>query len=161
MHQIFEDRLSYSSSKIKRYNKPIQTIVEKCQFFNQNKQWINNIIYHYISLCTIYHHIALYMINHIYHSHFIVVLDGIICFSVCVCDNSLLVLRTRFQVFSFATKKVLQGFSSDKKILMLLLPVLFHQQNHVSVFQFLILAKLFEETFIMSLKSTSFPKELW
>ena len=133
MYQIFEDQLSYSSSKIKGYNKPIQTIIEKCQFFNQNKQFINNIIYHYISLHMIYHHISLYMINHIYHSHFIVVLDGIVSFSICFCDNSLLVLRTRFQVFSFATKKVLQGFSSDKKILMLL-SVLFYQENHVSVF---------------------------
>ena len=39
----------------------------------------------------------------------------------------------RFQVFSFASKKV-QGFSSDSKILMFLLSVLFHLPNHVSVF---------------------------
>ena len=49
------------------------------------------------------------------------------------CDNSLLVLKMRFQVFSFASKKV-QGFSSDRKILMSLLSVLFHLQNRVSVF---------------------------
>ena len=41
------------------------------------------------------------------NSQFIVVLDGIICFSVQFCDNSLLVLKMRFQVFSFASKKVL------------------------------------------------------
>ena len=49
------------------------------------------------------------------------------------CDNSILVLEMHFQVFSFANKKV-QGFSSDRKILMLLLSVLFHLQNFVSVF---------------------------
>ena len=67
------------------------------------------------------------------NSQFVVVLDGIICFSVQFCDNSLLVLKMRFQVFSFASKKV-QGFSSDKKILMSLLSVLFHLQNRASVF---------------------------
>ena len=25
---------------------PLQLFVEKCQFFNQNYQWLNNIIYH-------------------------------------------------------------------------------------------------------------------
>ena len=44
-----------------------------------------------------------------------VVLNGIICFSVRFCDNSLLVLKMRFQVFSVASKKV-QRFSSDRKI---------------------------------------------
>ena len=39
----------------------------------------------------------------------------------------------RFPVVTFASKKV-QKFSSDKKILMLLLSVLFHLQNRVSVF---------------------------
>ena len=61
------------------------------------------------------------------------VLDIIICFSVGFCDTSLLVLEMRFQVFSFASKKV-QGFYSDRKILMLLLAVLFHLQSSVSVF---------------------------
>ena len=49
-----------------------------------------------------------------------------------LCDNSLIVLKMRFQVFSFPRKKV-QGFSSDRKIL-LLLSVLFHLQSRVSVF---------------------------
>ena len=39
----------------------------------------------------------------------------------------------RFQVFSFASKKV-QGLSSDKKILMTLLSVLFDLQKNVLVF---------------------------
>ena len=73
-----------------------------------------------------YHRISL-------NSQFIVVLDGITCFSVRFCNNSLLVLKMRFQVFPFASKKV-QGFSSDMKILMSLLSVLFHLQNCVSVF---------------------------
>ena len=67
------------------------------------------------------------------NSQFFVVLDGIFCFSARFCDNSLLVFKMRFQVFSFPSKKV-QGFSSDRKILMLLLSVLFHLQNRVSVF---------------------------
>ena len=54
------------------------------------------------------HHISL-------NSQFIV-LDGIICFSVRFCDNSLLVLKMCFQVFSFASKKA-QGFSSNRKII--------------------------------------------
>ena len=62
-----------------------------------------------------------------------VVLDGIICFSVRFCDNSLLVLKMRFQVNFFASKNV-QGFSSDRKVLISLLSVLFHLQNFASVF---------------------------
>ena len=54
---------------------PLQLFVEKRQFFNQNNQWLNNIT-----------HISL-------NSKFIVVLDGIICFSEQSCDNSLLVLN--------------------------------------------------------------------
>ena len=67
--------------------------------------------------CTIYkavtteHHISL-------NSQFMIVLNGIICFSVQFCDNSLLMLKARFQVFSFSSKKA-QGFSSDRKSLML------------------------------------------
>ena len=70
-----------------------------------------------------------------YHLHitYIVVLDGIICFSERFYDNSL--LKMRFQVLPFESKKV-QGCSSDSKIiLMSLLSVLFHLQNHVSGFQ--------------------------
>ena len=66
-------------------------------------------------------------------SQLTVVLNGIICFSVRFSDNSLLMLKVRFQIFSFASKKV-QGFSSDRKILMSLLSVLFHLQIRVSVF---------------------------
>ena len=51
-------------------------------------------------------------------SQLTVVLNGIICFSVRFSDNSLLMLKVRFQIFSFASKKV-QGFSSDRKTLML------------------------------------------
>ena len=87
-------------------------------------------------------------------------MKGIICFSVRFCDNSLLVLKMPFQAFSFASKKV-QGFFSDRKILMSPLSAPFQQQNNVSVFWNLILAKIYGETFIMSLKSNWFPKELW
>ena len=70
-------------------------------------------------------------------SQFTVVLNDIIFFSVRFCDNSLLVLKLRFQVFSFASKKV-KGSSSDRKILMLLLAVLFHLQNVSQFFEILI-----------------------
>ena len=68
--------------------------VEKRQFFNKK----NN-------------HISL-------NSQFTVVLNDIILFSVRFCDNSLLMLKVRFQAFSFAIKKV-QEFSSGRKTLML------------------------------------------
>ena len=67
------------------------------------------------------------------NSQFTVVLNEIICFSVRFSDNLLLVLKMRFRVFSFASKKV-QGFSSDRKILMLLLSLLFNLQNNVPDF---------------------------
>ena len=67
-------------------------------------------------------------------------MNGIICFSVRFCDNSLLVLKMRFQVFSFASKKV-QGFSSDMKILMSLLSVLFYLQNVSQFFEILIFSQ--------------------
>ena len=46
----------------------------------------------------------------------------------------------RFQVFSFASKKV-QGFSSDMKILMSLLSVLFYLQNVSQFFEILIFSQ--------------------
>ena len=58
----------------------------------------------------------------------------IICFSVRFSDNSLLVLKMHFQVFSFESKKV-QGFSSDTKILMWL-SMLFHLKNCLSFLKF-------------------------
>ena len=58
-----------------------------------------------------------------------------------------------------ASKNV-QGVSSERKILMLLLSVLFDLQIRLSFLKFYFLAKIFGETFIMSLKSTLFPKEL-
>ena len=61
-------------------------------------------------------------------SQFIVVLNGIIFLPVRFCNNLLLVLKVRFLVFSFASKNV-QGFSSDRNILMSLFSVLFHLQN--------------------------------
>ena len=48
------------------------------------------------------------------NSQFTVVLNDIICFSVRFCDNSLLVLETGFQVFSF------QVFPSERKMIMFL-----------------------------------------
>ena len=67
-------------------NKPLQLFIEKRQFFNQNNQWLNNII---LSL----------------NSRFTVFLNVMICFSERFCDNSQLVLKMRFQVFSCARKR--------------------------------------------------------
>ena len=75
---------------------------------------------------TRYYHISL-------NSQFKVVLNGIICFTARFCDNSLLLLKMRFQVFRFASKSI-QGFSSDEKMLMSLLSVLFHLPKRVSAF---------------------------
>ena len=96
------------------YNKPLRTVYWKMVIF-QSKQPM-----------TKQHHISL-------SSQFTALLNSMICFSVQFCDYSLLVLKMRIQVFSFATKKV-QGFSSDWKILMLLLSVLLHLQNCISLF---------------------------
>ena len=58
------------------------------------------------------------------NSQFTVVVDGIICFSEQFCDNSLLVLKMRFHVFSFASKKVHGTW----------VPLFFQLQNYVPVF---------------------------
>ena len=60
-------------------------------------------IFHSKKSMTKWHHISL-------NSQFTVAFNGIICFSLRFCDNSLLMLKVRFQAFSFASKKV-QGFS--------------------------------------------------
>ena len=75
------------------YNKTLATVCWKTPIF-QSKQAI-----------TKQHHISL-------NIQFTVVLNGITCFSARFCDNSLLVLKMPFQLFSFASKKV-QGSSSD------------------------------------------------
>ena len=56
-------------------------------------------------------------------SQYIVVLDGTICLSVQLGDNSKLVLKMYFQFFTLSSKKV-QGFSRYRKTLMLLLSAL-------------------------------------
>ena len=58
---------------------------------------------------------------------------NVICFSARFCDNSLSLLKMRFQAFSPVSKKV-QGFYSDRNILMSLLSLLSHLQNRVSAF---------------------------
>ena len=68
-------------------------------------------IFHSKKSMTKWHHISL-------NSQFTVAFNGIICFSLRFCDNSLLMLKVHFQVFTFAIKKV-QGVSSDRKTLLL------------------------------------------
>ena len=59
-----------------------------------------------------------------------VIFDDIICSSVRFCNNLLLMLRMRFKVFYLARKEI-QGFSNDRKILILLLSAIFLLHNHV------------------------------
>ena len=80
------------------------TSVERCQFFNQNKQLLKSLNW-----------------------QFTVALDGIICFAVRFCDNYLFVLKMRLKVFYFASDKI-QRFYSNSKILMSLLPWLIHHR---------------------------------
>ena len=40
------DNLSFISCNVKDKINPLELLVEKRQFFNQNNQWLNNIIYH-------------------------------------------------------------------------------------------------------------------
>ena len=61
------------------------------------------------------------------------ILDRIICFSLRFCDIAVLVLKIYFQFFCFASQK-LQGFSSDRNILMKMLSVFYHLQSRISVF---------------------------
>ena len=66
---------------------PYNCLSKNVIFFNQNNQWLN-----------ILHHILL-------NIQFTVVLDGINCISVWFCNNSPLVLKMRFQLFSFWKKR--------------------------------------------------------
>ena len=68
------------------------------------------------------------------NSQFIFALDDTISFSEQFCDNSLLVLK-KFVFRSFLSQaKGYKGFPVIGKLLMSLLSVLFHLEDHVSVF---------------------------
>ena len=110
---------------------PLQLFVEKCQFFNQNYQ----------------HHISL-------NSQFNVVLNGIICFSVQFCNNSLLLLKCVLRFF-------LRVFQWKEDVNVVVLIVLLSTKRCLSFLKFQLLVKIFGEMIIMYVKSTSFPKELW
>ena len=71
------------------------------------------------------------------NSQFIVALDDTISFSEQFCDNSLLVLKKiRFQVFSFASKRV-QGFSSDREVInVIVISALSSRKPCLSFFKF-------------------------
>ena len=97
-----------------RIQKTLRTVYWKTPIF-QSKQPM-----------TRKHHISL-------NSQFTVVLNV----SVQFCDNSLSVLKMHFQVYPFASRKV-QEFSSDRKILMLLISVLFHLENVFQFFEILV-----------------------
>ena len=70
-------------------------------------------------------------------------------------------LKTCFQVFSFKSRKV-QGFSSDRKnVNVVVILSLLSTETYLSFLKFYFLGKIFWETLIMFVKSTSFPKELY
>ena len=64
----------------------------------------------------------------------------------CIIYFLLLVLKMRFQVFSFASKNV-QVFSSDRRILMLLLSVLFIYKTMSQFFEILIFSQYIWKNF--------------
>ena len=68
-------------------------------------------------------------------------------------------LKVRFQVFYFASKKV-QGFSSDMKTLMLFESLLFHLQNSVSVFFFNFNFYIISDKSLLSPEQNNL-KEIW
>ena len=68
-------------------------------------------------------------------------------------------LKIHLQVFFFKSEK-LQGFSSDRKILMSLLSALFHVQKRVLVFKISIFSQDIWRNVHYVLEITSFPKEL-
>ena len=93
------------------------------------------------------------------NSQFTVALNGIICFSARFCNDALLVLKMIFQVFYFASKNV-QGFSKERKMLMFHCSFIYKTMSQF--FEILNFSQVFVwGSVIMSMKSTSFPKELW
>ena len=72
----------------------------------------------------------------------------------------MLVLKMCFQVF-FCKQKGTRVFKWQEDINVVVIIALSPTKKCLSFFKFQFLAKIFGETFIMSLKSTSFPKELW
>ena len=84
-------------------------------------------------------------------------MNGIICFSVRFCDNSLLVLKILF----FRMQKCTMVFQWKEDINVVVIYALSSTKACLSFVKFQFLAKTFGETFIMSLKSTLIPKELW
>ena len=86
------------------------------------------------------------------------VFDGIISFSVRFYDNSLLLLKMCFQVFSFASKKV-QGTFSDKRYYCRYYQCSFISKTVSQFFETLTFSQDNWETFI-TFKASSFLKEI-
>ena len=96
------------------------------------------------------------------NSQFTIVLNDLICFSVRSCDNSLFVLKCFFRSFLLQAKRY-KGFPVTKKCYCRCNHFSFIYETVSQFFEILIFSqnKIFGETFIMSVKSTTFPKELW
>ena len=65
-----------------------------------------------------------------------------------------------FSDFFFGKQKGTRVFHSQEDIIVVVISALSFVKACLSFLKFLLLAKIFGETFIMSIKSTSFPKEL-
>ena len=96
-----------------------------------------------------------------FNRQFTTVLNIIICFSVRFWDNSLLVLKMTFQVFLFRKQKRYKGFQWQEDINVVVTGALLCTKPCLSFLKFWCLAKIFGKTFILSLKSILFRKELW
>ena len=66
-----------------------------------------------------------------------------------------------FSGLFFRKQKVTSVFQWQEDVNVVVSSALSSTKLWLSFLQFQFLAKMFGETFIMSLKSTSFPKELW
>ena len=88
-------------------------------------------------------------------------MSDISCFSVRFCDDSLLVLKNAFASIFFRKQKVSRVFQWQEGVNVVVVIFLLSTKSCLSFLKFYFLAKIFGEMFIMSVKSNSFPKELW
>ena len=137
--------LSFSyTNHIKDTINPYYSLLENANFSIKKKQWLNDII--------------------LLNSQFTIVFNGIICFSVQFCDNSLLMnycysCKCVFRSFLSQAKKY-KGYPVTRRHKCCFNHSFFIYKTVSQFFEILIFSQIFRETFIMSLKSTSFSKEL-
>ena len=95
------------------------------------------------------------------NSQFIVVLDDMICFSVRFCDKNAKSVKNAFSGLYFCKQKGTRVFRWQEDINVVVISALSSTKSCLSFLKFSFLAGVFKKNFIMSLKSTLFPKEVW